>query len=664
MRQALSLSWALALVLVMSLAGASAMAATPTSRTNVDTVPSGASVFLLEGGIEKPIGTTPLKLFRLPRGVIQLKFKKDGFEDSVQTVTIAARVDTFVFTLTRAIKPATIELISAAEFTGATVSVSGKPVGVLPANTSVPPGRYQIVVEKPGYQKWERWIDAAEGQKATYDVVLTKVEAPKGTIVVSSNPSNAEVRINGSPQGRTPAVVDELVAGPYLVEVALPDHVTFSQTITVEPGKRAVIDAQLQKSKGDTGEVKVLVTGAEGTTVYLDGESIGPAPATASGVKPGTHHIEVKNDKGYYGEQMAEVKAGEVTVVRVAVKQTASPTEAAVRVVASRPGGTVRVDNGEPKPLPAQLTGLEPGTHIFTVQIEGFADWVKTVTLQPGTNPEIIAQVEQSGRIEVRTKKDGERAQVFVNGKPLGQTPFIGELPAGTHTLLVQREDGANEEFQLAVAPDRVVKVTAAFGADKPKAQVKHRPMPLSGRAVSAGTGHVSVIVSWPQWPFPVTARAGGGIGNGMDINVELRSAFHVINELVGYFKWTFVDTSTLAVGVEAGIGGGLGADDRSSFVFHANAKGSLMIGEKAAITLKLGTLVHADSTGPGEDDSDSGARLYLGLGVEFEIFKTGNLLFQLEGDPIGSKRLLYEEALLDDPDPKLYGSVGMSFMF
>ena len=62
------------------------------SRTNVDTSPTGAQVYLVQGTQETFQGTTPMKLFRLPRGTIQLKFKKDGYDDLVQTVTIIASV--------------------------------------------------------------------------------------------------------------------------------------------------------------------------------------------------------------------------------------------------------------------------------------------------------------------------------------------------------------------------------------------------------------------------------------------------------------------------------------------------------------------------------------------------------------------------------------------
>ena len=658
----------LLLWLSLVLLGSAAQAAAPVykTRTNVDTNPSGAQVFLVEGTQETFQGNTPMKLFRLPRGTIQLKLKKDGYDDLVQTVTIGTTVQTLLFNLTRTIQPAVLELTAASEFAGATAEVDGKSVGAIPTSVKVSPGRHQVVVLKDGFQRWERWIEASEGQRATFDVVLARQEAPKGEILVTSNPSGATVMVNGAPKGVTPTVVEQLPAGPYLVEVSLADFVKASQTVTVEAGKRAIFDATLQKLKGDTGELKILAD-VEDASVYLDGEMIGKAPITQGNVKPGTHQIEARSPRGLYGEQSAEVKAGELTVVRLKMVATAPPDKGSVRVVATAPEAEASLDDGEWKRLPTVYAEVDPGSHVVRVRAAGFATWSKTIAVERGASQEVVAELSQAGKIEVVTK-DGRRADLFLNGKPLGKTPFVGDVPAGTHTLLVQGDDGKQEEFQIAVSGERIVKVTAAFGADKPKPVAVHRPMPFSARALSANTGHASAVVSWPKWPFPVFLQAGGGVGWGMDINVQIRTAFDVINEFEAIYKWTFADSKTLAAAIELGVGGGLGADDRNSFFVRPTLKGSLMVGEKAAITARAGLLFHTDRLGPESEPAtekrDAGVRFYLGLDVEFEITRSLNLVLSLQGDPLGDARRLYELSFLDDPDPKLYGSAGISFMF
>jgi hypothetical protein len=443
--------------------------------------------------------------------------------------------------------------------------------------------------------------------------------------------------------------------------------VPFSQTVQVESAQRAILDAKLAKAKGDTGELKILAN-LDDAVIYLDGEEIGRAPVTRGGVAPGTHVIEARNQRGFRADASAEVRAGEMTVVRLELKQTAPAQVADVRIAANVPNATVSVDGGAPQPLPFRATGLSIGTHNFVVEAPGFDPWRRAVALVAGENPEIVAEMSQTGGVEVAIK-DGQAGQVFANGRQLGPTPFIGELPVGTHTLLVQRADGKQEEFRIAVASDRVVKVTAAFGEDQPKEEPIYRPMPLSARAMSPNTGHVTVMTTvLPTWAFPLMLEAGGGIGYGMDVGVRLRSAFDVINEIELVYKWTFAKAKTVAAAVEGGIGGGLGANDRSSFVFRLTAKGSLLIGENAAITARAGFLFHSDRVGP-EDierhaDRDAGVRMYLGLDIEFAVADFMNLMVSLEGDPIGGNRKLYLESFMSDPEPRLYPRLGASFVF
>lgn len=663
MRHALCL---VLLALVLSSAGSAHAARVYKTRTNINTTPSGAQVYLVEGEKETFLGVTPMKLFRLPRGTIQLRFKLDGHEDLLQTVEIGRSIQTLLFNLQRTVKPATIELTTGAEFAGAVAEIDGKAVGPIPTSSAVPPGRHQVVVVKDGYQRWERWIEAAEGQRVTFDVVLSKLEAAAGEILVTSNPSGATVTVNGAPRGVTPTVVEQLGAGPYLVEVTLADFERVTQTVTVEAGKRAIVDAQLRKARGDTGEIKVLAD-MEDVSVTLDGEPLGKAPVTQAGIKPGSHHIEGRSPRGYYGAQQAEVKAGELTVVRLTMTQTAAPDTASLRVVSTARDAEASVDGGEWAPLPTVFTDLVAGTHVVRVRAAGHEEWTKTVTLEQGASAEVVAELGRAGRLEVATK-DGRSATLFLDGKPLGQTPFVGEVPAGTHTLLVQRDDGKQEEFQIAVSGERVVKVSAAFGADTPSQPTKLRPLPFSARAMSAGTGHASAIISWPQWPFPLALQAGGGIGYNMDVNVQFRTAFDVINELELIYKWAFVTTETLATSIELGIGGGLGGQDRNSFFVRPVLKGSLLVGQRAAITARVGALIHTDRVGPEDDerteDRDAGVRLYLGLSVEFQITPGINVVLMLEGDPTSDSRLLYEESFLDDPDPKIYFNGGLSFLF
>jgi len=654
----LSLLAPLAVVVTMLAATPSAHAVY-TTRTNVDTSPTGAEVYLVEAAGDKLLGVTPLKLVRLPRGTIKLKMKKDGYDELVETVTIGRTRQSFVFNLIRTIQPATLEFISGPEFTGAKVTVDGRDEGQVPVSVRVPPGRHHAVVTKEGYQPWERWVDAHENERFSIDVVMQKLAAAPGEILVTSNPSGAEVRVNGGPKGKTPMVVEGLAAGPYLVEIVLDGYQAFSQSVNVESGKRIVVDGPLVPSRGVAGEVKVLANIAN-ASITFDGDPVGTAPITLSDVKPGTHLVEARGPDGAVTSKNVEVRAGETTVVRLELAAApVSPTRARVRVVANVSGAKVDIDGIRKGASPFAVDDLDPGTHFITVTAPGYAPWQQSVTLVAGDNPEVIAELGQSGKLEVRTKKN-EAADVFVDGKPIGQTPFVGELAVGTHEVMVRRADGRTEEFKVAVATDRIVKITAAFGDKDPNAvPANTRPMPFSARAMPAGRGSIDAGAGWP---YLLNFQAGGGIGSNMDLGVHFRSAFFIVtNELEVRYQWTYAATRTVAASLEAGIGGGLGAEGRNSFFARILAKGSVMVGDKAAITARLGLMGYTDKWDE-KADRDGGGLFTLGFSVEFRVSKELNAFIIFDGNPLSNERLLYEADFLKDT--KMYGSAGISYMF
>ncbi|MFT7580125.1 MAG: hypothetical protein ACI9MR_001792 [Myxococcota bacterium] len=636
------------------------------TRTHVDSSPAGAEMYLV-GTTDELLGITPLKNVRLPRGVIKLKFTKEGYEDLVETVEIGRYRKSYVYNLVRTIKPAILEFMAAGEYVGANVSVDGQPQGQIPVSVTVPPGRHQVVIKKEGYSPWERWVEATENQKVSYDIVLKRIAAKAGQLLVTSNPSGADVRINGAPRGKTPAVLEDLAPGPYLVEVVQAGHQPFSQTVQVDSEKRTVVDTSLTAVGAEGGEVRILANVAD-ASIFFDGIDMGLAPVTQTGVKPGVHLVEARSPSGLTATKQVEVTKGQTVVVRLELQAMLNANLAKVRIVASVATARISVDGAASVATPHTATGLEPGTHFVTVTAKGYAPWKQTVTLAAGSNPEIVAELGQSGQVDVRTKK-GEVAEVFVDGEPVGKTPFVGTLPVGTRTVLVKRADGTQEEFPVAVGTDRIVKIVAAFGhldpAKKPKTKIPEhtRPMPFSALTLRPGTGAVDIGMGYPHI---LTARVGGGITENMDLGLSIRSLYHYMFELEGRFKWTYARSATAAASVEGKLGAGLGTDDRNSFFAKVIAKGSVIVANKAAISLRVGTLFYTDRLGPeselATENRDDGARLLLGFSVEIGLSDDWNLFVVFDGDPFEDNRHLYNVGFLEDA--KIYTTAGASYIF
>ncbi len=101
-------------------------------------------------------------------------------------------------------------------------------------------------------------------------------------------------------------------------------------------------------------------------------------------------------------------------------------------------GATVFLDDQEVGTVPlAEPLELSPGVaHVVRLQKRGFGTLVETVKMSPGEEREIEADLVPSGGV-LKIGCNVRRANILLNGKPIGVTPFDGDVEAGKHQLQV-----------------------------------------------------------------------------------------------------------------------------------------------------------------------------------------------------------------------------------
>jgi serine/threonine protein kinase len=142
--------------------------------------------------------------------------------------------------------------------------------------------------------------------------------APKlGQLMVNSNVPGAKFTIDGSsdPGWVTPATVSQ-PPGSHRVVISKDGYVEYEQTVDLEAGGTAKINAQLSQAVGEV----VINTKPPGLEVFLDGKSLGPSPAHAV-VPVGTHKYVIKHPGGEDYQNEVVVHNGAAVSVRVALDQ-------------------------------------------------------------------------------------------------------------------------------------------------------------------------------------------------------------------------------------------------------------------------------------------------------------------------------------------------------
>lgn len=155
---------------------------------------------------------------------------------------------------------------------------------------------------------------------------------PKAQLTISSDPSDAEVFVNGSRLGLTPITRFPIPQGVATVEIRRSGYRTAVQELTVIAGKTYTVNPKLSLDNASTspssyGTLEVT-SATPGLTVFIDREPVGTTPLEALAVKAGEHSVSVEGEDFPTYEETILITAGEPTEVRatlpapVVVKQT------------------------------------------------------------------------------------------------------------------------------------------------------------------------------------------------------------------------------------------------------------------------------------------------------------------------------------------------------
>jgi TonB family protein len=131
---------------------------------------------------------------------------------------------------------------------GAVITVNGESRGVAPleiANLSV--GNYDVRAELKGYDaKSETATVTAASPRAEVRLTLARTGPVMGLADIASTPAGAAVTVDGTASGQTPVGDLKLRPGAHKVEMSKDGYEPWSGTVSVDPSKKARLEATLK----------------------------------------------------------------------------------------------------------------------------------------------------------------------------------------------------------------------------------------------------------------------------------------------------------------------------------------------------------------------------------------------------------------------------------
>ena len=203
------------LIAAVMLAASSFAADTVQTRVNITSQPSGATVII--DGMDR--GTTPVTLFDLAPGRHHLKYRLAGYVERDRFFNTQDAQGPYL-EKNEVLEEEKGILLLKTEPEGCDIQIDGVSVGRTPRLITHLPvkGTYSVRLRKAGYL--DQTISVKfEGRKPL--VREEKLVLASGTIEIMSEPSGAEVTVNGIVKGVTPLRVTEVPRGRATVKFRL-----------------------------------------------------------------------------------------------------------------------------------------------------------------------------------------------------------------------------------------------------------------------------------------------------------------------------------------------------------------------------------------------------------------------------------------------------------
>jgi fibronectin type 3 domain-containing protein len=263
-------------------------------------------------------------------------------------------------------------------------------------------------------------------------------------ISVRSNLPGAEVFVDDLGVGRTPLTGHNVSPGQHTVRAVFGSEKK-EQVRIVEPGQQLELLFEFRTLGG------LHVSSEPGSAnISLDGTLLKiKTPGELSDCPAGEHTLVISKEGFADFTRKVNVKPNEVTRVQVQLERLTY----AVKVTSIPDGADVVWDEVPKGKTPLVIQNVTSGTHKISVSKESFEQQAETIEVRNASVERAYRLNQYTGTIVIHSEPSG--AQVFIDEKYAGATPFQGKYPPKDYSLRLKKEGYKERTTTFAIARNK-----------------------------------------------------------------------------------------------------------------------------------------------------------------------------------------------------------------
>ncbi len=416
--------------------------------------PSDADIFLFGTDTGK---NTPDSITGLSEGAYEFILRKENFNDSSFTVTLGKNER-----LTKAIELIPIQekgnLFIQSNPGGAQIFLDDLFTGKLTPDTlkSIPTGQHVIKLKLEGY------IDTSFTVMIEKDVTVTsrvdlQLTPPAGKIVLTSQPGEAQIFLNGNKTGlTTPDSITNLETGTYQITLKLLDYsdTTFNVSLLRNETvfKNIVMNKLLPQGSISLG------SNPEGAKIFFNGDDTGLfTPAEIKNLDAGEYLIDL-------------IKEGYIDTTFTVTVQKNRETSIFIELTKEIPKGGIFLNSsptsaqilfeGEDTGLltPGVIERLEAGSYSITLKLNEYFDSSFTVFVTKDQISNVfinLRKIPPKGSIFLQSDPEGADIDFEGTNSGLSTPDSITGLESGIYDITLKRTFFRDTTFSVTVFKDQ-----------------------------------------------------------------------------------------------------------------------------------------------------------------------------------------------------------------